>query len=51
MKKIEGKGMDVGQPIRLSGCPKKGNFITKKFHTWIQKCHFGEIEKLPEWHF
>ena len=22
----DGKGMDVAQPIRLSGCPTKGNF-------------------------
>ena len=24
---------------------------TKQFHTWIHKCHFGEIEKLPKRHF
>ena len=27
--KIEAKGMDGAQPIWLSGCPEKGNFIAK----------------------
>ena len=45
-----GRPWDIFFQIDIFIMLQKNGFGPKKikFHAWVQKCHFGEIEKMPK---